>query len=126
MAATTRHRPPANKHLLDVVAPASWERPVAPPHAHLDDPLAALKESLRVTLARDMAKVGVPDERIPYLQRGVLGAVKIALDAEHVSLSDQTAVCLIALRVAFATVLALGISDEELGEEAPLETHLQD
>lgn len=66
------------------------------------------------------------DAQIPYILRGVLGAVKLALDPDDISLADQTAVCLVALRVALATTLALRISGEEVTEQSTLETHLQD
>lgn len=56
MATTQRHRPSQRLHLLEAVAPESWERPISPPHATQPDPVAALKASLNVTLARDMKK----------------------------------------------------------------------
>ena len=94
------------KSLLAAVAPASWQTPIHVPDniAEAPDQRRALKASLRLTLARDLASVAVDSDVADAITAMVFAAVHPIFD-EGVSLADATAVCLLVERLTLAVVL---------------------
>jgi hypothetical protein len=68
---------------------------------------AALEGNTTRSLLRDLDTMGVAPELAHRIVRMVMAALRLALDADDVSMEDKTAACLVAERVMAATVVAI-------------------